>query len=263
MSTVIRDLHLVSDKDLELLVGKAREVLTAWAQEWLPGAASWAPTLEASCTNAGGLNEPPRAGWHGYAKSPIQPVTMWAAHSDTALTILAALLVGRQSTAPMDDADWALQVAAKALDELHARLLGEPLPASEAQPDLQLLSGVALVQEKTLGLSWIWQAGTLERHSAVALADGSGDSNSHVQPILSSLASQSVRLSVGLGEVEIPVADLAGLQTGDVIRFPALLKGAVPVVLGSKGAEKPVMQAQLCQLNGHVAVKLVSKQTVA
>jgi hypothetical protein len=263
MSAVIRDLYLVRDKDLDQLESKAREALTAWARDWLPGAPKWAPVLEALATNSSALQAPQCMGWHGFARGMAQHATMWAAQSEATLARLAAQLVGRQSTAPMADADWALQAAATAVDDLHARLLGQPLPADTALPELQALSGAVLLHETSLGLNWIWAASAHAGHKSTGLATAANISTVHLQPISSGLASQAVLLTVGLGEVEIPMADLVALQTGDVIRFPALLKGSVPVAFGPGGAEIPTAQAQLGQRDGHVAVKLVSKQTVA
>jgi flagellar motor switch/type III secretory pathway protein FliN len=59
---------------------------------------------------------------------------------------------------------------------------------------------------------------------------------------------------VGLGSVELPLAQLLDLQPGDVICLPTRLAEAVPIMLDGQ----PVAQGSLGHCGRHKAVQLVS-----
>lgn len=244
-SEVIRDLHLVDAAHGQALRAQVHDTLVDWARDWWPEADAWAP----HCTvhEAGEAEWAPSASiWtaHHGLKTPG-----WHGHGERTLALLAQRLVARESTTPLPQADWALQAAQSALDDLHQRLLGPVQPEVPAGPDLQPLSGVVCVHEASLALSWCFMPKAMPTPTAslpmTALSTG--------------LASQPVRLHAGLGEVEILVADLLALQAGDVIRFPARLRGGVSLSTERTPGAEPVFFAELGQRDAHVAVRLSAK----
>lgn len=252
--TIVRDLAPVRSQELAQRERSARDVLKAWAADWLPADAGWQPEVQAVCSTESAIETPTDSGsgaWQGHGKAS----SAWAGASDLASARLAALMSGRERTSPaLPETDWAWQAAGNALADLHARMLGgEPttgaMTANDGGPDLRRLSGVTVVKEASLGLSWAWAAVPPETGKPVTA----------VQALTDSLKTQRVQVAVGLGEVDITMSDLLALQIGDVIRFPALLKSPVPLSIGAgeQGA-KQAGQVQLGQQGGHVAVKLSS-----
>jgi flagellar motor switch/type III secretory pathway protein FliN len=238
LETNVRDLVPVRSQDLAQLERHARDVLKAWAADWLPVDAAWQPEVRAMCCTESTFDTGHETG-------------AWQAHDETRV---AAMMNGRERTAPaMPEADWTRQAAGHSLADLHVRMLGGELAAdsqgAESGPDLRQLSGVRVVTEASLGLSWAWAARPTEP----------GKPTTEVEALSASLSTQRVQLAVGLGEVDITMSDLLALQIGDVIRFPAMLKLPVPFSVGTESrSAKPAGQVQLGQLDGHVAVKLSS-----
>ncbi len=234
-TATVRDLIPVRDRDVQQRLQEAAAVVQAWAAQWLPAEAAWQPQLAVGCSTAAPLTDVP-------------PV--WAHACDAARARLAALLVGRAPGLPLSDDDWASQAAGSALADLHARMSAKAwgLAQEGRAPDLRKLSGAIVVTESSLGLHWVWQSSPVtppQSGQTAALTD--------------CVKTQQVRLSAGLGEVEIAVADLLALQMGDVIRFPALLKAPVPLALGTDGEMKASpLSAQLGEWHGRVAIKLSS-----
>lgn len=262
MSAVLtRDLFLVRDQERQALKERTREALLAWAKEWLPNAGAWSPALEVSCSTESQA-ESPSGTWLAFGKAGGQKAEAWSQVSEAAQARLASLLVARESTAPLAETDWAVQAASAALVDLHGRLLGAVVTADADQPDLKPLSGAIVVREKTLGATWVWSRGAYASAKAATSALAAKGAPG-VAALTDGLGQQRVVVSAGLGEVEIPVADLLALQIGDVIRFPATLKGQVPLSIGSSDERQHAAQVQLGQLDGHVAVKLVSKHSAA
>lgn len=254
-AALVREVHLPREQELLLLEQRVLDVMAAWARDWLPAADLWTPQVSVSMEPAAETSDVP---WRAFSKGGGLKAQAWASDSDRTKARLAALLVERESTDPLPPSDWAVSAALAALDELNVRLLGSPLSADQAQPDLRAWSGVLLVREESLSLCWAFapEAYAGDRPTVPAAPAA-------IQPLTLGLSRQKVQLSVGLGDVEIAVADLMALQTGDVIRFPALLKGSVPVSIELQGEETQIAQAQLGQQGGRVAVRLLSKQTVA
>ncbi|MGC4061433.1 MAG: FliM/FliN family flagellar motor C-terminal domain-containing protein [Aquabacterium sp.] len=255
-----RDLFLVRDEERQAVQTRVRDALLAWAKEWVPQAATWVPALDVSCATESEIGLP-TAAWQARGRAASASAGSWAQVGDAARRRLASMLVGRESTSPLADADWAVQAAAAAWDDLNTRLLGTAMEADAAQPDLARLSGAIVVRETSLDVAWVWA------RSAYAQPAGTGanviKATAGVAALTGSLGAQSVPVRAGLGEVDIAMADLLALQVGDVIRFPIALEGLVPLHIGAQAGTPPAAQAQLGQMDGHVAVKLVSKHSAA
>lgn len=261
MSAVpVRDLFIVRDAARQAHESRVADALSDWAKAWIPGDAGWSPRVVAACATEGALPSDGIEGWAAHGKPGATVAHAWSGAREGAARRLAALMTGCDSAAPLTDDDWAAQAAAAALRDLHARLMGPAMTsnAGAASPDLRLLAGTVIVREDILGLAWAFAPDALMVDAA-----RSAGSSATATPVTQGIASQQVRVSVGLGEVQIDVADLLGLQVGDVIRFPSTLKGPVAVDLGEPGQAKPAMDARLGQLNGHVAVQLQSKRAAA
>lgn len=252
----VRDLVLVRDADRQKQEQFVGDTLKAWATAWIPAQAGWKPKLETACSteqalDAGTLN------WsaHGVAGIASGTARGWSSQPADAVARLAALLVERESTAPLADTDWALKAAASALRDLHVRMLGAAANAEiTSSPDCRLLGGTVLVRERNLDLAWAWPV-----PAAASISKASAAAPATLAAVTQGVASQQVKLSAGLGEVEIELAELLALQIGDVIRFPTLLKGAVPVSIAQSAQTGPALQAKLGQREGHVALKLTVK----
>lgn len=256
----IRDLFLVREGERQALERKAREVVKAWASEWLPDTTTWAPQLETACATEASLHAP-HDNWFAQGAAGVHEAQAWsAAVSDATVPRLAAMLLGRESHTPLSDTDWAMQSAKVALNDLHARMLGAPLTGSASKPDLQRLSGAVMVCERSLGLTWVWSRSAYApmANKATALPPAQATA-----ALTAGLGAQRVQVSAGLGEVEIDMSELMALQMGDVIRFPSKLKGPILVDIGAPGHAKHAAQAQLGQRDGHVAIKLTSKSSAA
>lgn len=231
----VRDLILVPEGLRLQREQAAVAVLRDWAAEWIPGDANWQASVQSVCATEAAVD----AAAHDFAPA-----------SDAAKARLAALMIGRERGQALPDSDWALQSAAAALESLQTRMaaVAPGFAAPGQQPDLRKLSGVIVVKEQSLGLSWAW---------ATPVAEPAKPGS--VSAVSSFLAQQGVALAVGLGEVEIAVADLLALQIGDVIRFPSLLKSPVPLSIGTPGQTKlSPLRAKLGERDGHVAIQLAS-----
>ena len=231
----VRDLILVPEALRSQREQAALAVLRDWAAEWIPSDANWQASLQTVCSTELAID----AGAHEFAQA-----------SSAAQARLAAMMIGRERGQALPESDWAWQSAATALDALQARMaaLAPGFCAAGSQPDLRKLSGIVVVKELGLGLSWAWSTKEPEPSKP-----------GHVSAVSACLAQQPVSLAVGLGEVEIAVSDLLALQIGDVIRFPSLLKSPVPLSIGTRGdAKLSPLSAKLGEHDGHVAIQLAS-----
>lgn len=255
----VRDLFLVRDAERQQREHEVQEAVKKWAAGWMPASAAWSPKLDVACSTEAALALEAMS-WrqHGSALAG-EASRRWSAQEAGSVQRLAALMAGREGGMPLTEGDWSHQAAQTALQELHTAILGAVHGAAQAtagrddaQPDVRRLSGAVLVRERSLGLAWVWQPVAAQPKSVGAAP---------LAPLTASLAGQSVRVGVDLGEVEIEVGELLALQAGDVIRFPVGLKGPMPVHVGSTPAsarDRAALHGQLGQVQGHVAIQLQS-----
>ncbi len=251
MSTLeVRDLILVEQAALQTLAERGNAVLLAWAADWLaPGLCDWQPDVSVDCSNVAALDLP-ESEWLSTSPQAAGSRTAWAmAASPVVKAKLAGILLGQLSGGVATLGDWAIQTAEDALHDLNLRMLGAEVEAGGSQPDLTLYSGVTLLQDRKLGLSWVWAP---VRHQFNPTPEA-------LTPLNRGLRGQKVCLIAGLGEVEVSVAELLALQPGDVLCFPDALHG--PVHWSIEHATVPVprsARADLGQVDGHVAIRLTS-----
>lgn len=247
----VRDLILVEQAALQALAQRGRAVLQAWATEWLTRAVfDWQADVAVDCTNQEGLTNLPDTEWLSTSPQAAGARPAWATPASAQVQAkLAAIMLGQVPGEGERVGDWAMQTAEDALHDLHLRMLEAEAVAGGAQPDLALYSGVTLLHERTLGLSWAW-APVRQRFNAKPEA---------LTPLHRGLRGQEVRLIAALGKVEVSVAELLALQPGDVLCFPVPLQG--PVHWSIEHATAPVprsIRADLGRVDGRVAIRLTS-----
>lgn len=256
----IRDLALVRDTELGLVQQALTTPWRAWAHAW----GLDLPVDAALVASAVGSGEPlaDHAGLAWQAISTTPPgLAAWVHVPSGWRSKLAAQLVGRSTKSPMPDQDFALAAADRALADLLQRwrqALPEPTAwPAHASPDQawSAYSGALLLTEPRSGLRCL-----LGRAAYRALLPKATVSVA-APPVglLPTLAQYRLPVTLGLGEVEIPMSDLLGLQTGDVIQFPTRLSDDLPLTLAADVAPVPALRCQLGQLDGRLAVKVVAK----
>ena len=267
-NAVVRDLVLLREVELDVVRLALTTPWRAWAQTWgVDGAAD--VTLTASVA---GDSHADLAAQQWQALSPSGGASAAWVHVPAAMRAsLAAQLVGRSSKAPLPAQDFALVAAEAALVDLFKRLseqLQSAQTSAAAYADDEgaraqawsALSGAVLVTESRSGLQCL-----LARQSYQSLLPKTSVSGVTKPPIglLVTLAKQRVPVTLGLGEVDIPVSDLLGLQVGDVIQFPTRLSDELPLSVAAELVPVPALRCQLGQRDGHLAVKLASKTKAA
>jgi flagellar motor switch/type III secretory pathway protein FliN len=264
MSTpLIRDLALPRDAELALVQQALSQPWRQWAEAWgleLPADATLVVSranLESTDADADLAALDWQAGPSSAAWTHVP--TAWRAR-------LAAELVGRSSKAPLPEGDLSLAVADRALADLRQRWRealpaqqGQGLQASLAQAWLPY-SGALVVTDPGSGLRCLL---VHEAYRALLPQAKAPATTSAPTGLLSVLARHRLPITLGLGEVEIPVSDLLGLQTGDVIQFPIRLSDELPLTLAADVRPAPALNCQLGQLEGHLAIKVVAKAKAA
>ncbi|MDO9005731.1 MAG: FliM/FliN family flagellar motor C-terminal domain-containing protein [Aquabacterium sp.] len=256
----IRDLALVRDNELGLVQQALTSPWRDWAHAWgldLPVDA----TLVASAVSGGeSLADPAGLTWQAVSTTPPS-LAAWVHVPSGWRSKLAAQLVGRSTKSPMPDEDFALAAADRALADLLQRwrqALPEPtasLDAATPEQALSTYSGALLLTEPRSGLLCL-----LGRSAYRALLPKAATPvATPATGLLPTLAQHRLPVTLGLGEVEIPMSDLLGLQTGDVIQFPTRLSDDLPLTLAASVAPAPALRCQLGQLEGHLAIKVVAK----
>ncbi|MES2089664.1 MAG: FliM/FliN family flagellar motor C-terminal domain-containing protein [Pseudomonadota bacterium] len=267
---MVRDLFLLRDAELDAV----RLALTAPWQSW---AQAWGVTnaIDARLTARAASDlqdELVALKWQ-----PVSPaagaVLEWVHVPASMRAALAAQLLGRSSKAALPAEDFALLAADAALADLFKRL-SAALPSAAAASSAagytdaegaraqacSPLSGAVLLAEPIFGMQCL-----LARQAYQSLVPTSGLAAPSKAPVglISTLAKQRVPITLGLGEVDIPVSDLLGLQVGDVIQFPTRLSDELPLAVAAEVVPKPALRCQLGQRDGHLAVKLVAKTKAA
>ncbi|RZL01580.1 MAG: FliM/FliN family flagellar motor switch protein [Rubrivivax sp.] len=265
MSTpVTRDLTLLRDAESALVQQALTPAWRQWAQDWgleLPADAA----LVASPANAAS-GDLAAASWQALPSTQAAWVHMPAGWR----TSLAAELIGRTAKAPLPEDDLSLTVADKALADLlqrwgqvlPAQAIAPGVPQAQARPEQAWLpyAGAVLLTDPRSGLYCL-----LGRDAYRALLPKPKASAAASAPVglLGILARHHLPVSLGLGEVEIPVSDLLGLQTGDVIQFPVRLSDELPLTVAADVRPVPALNCQLGQRDGRLAIKVVAKAKAA
>lgn len=256
----IRDLALVRDTELGLIQQALTAPWRAWAHAWgldLPVDAA----LVASAVSSGeALADHAGLTWQAVSTTP-PGLAAWVQVPSGWRSKLAAQLVGRSTKSPMPDEDFALTAADRALGDLLQRWrqalpepAGSPGPATPEQA-WSAYSGAVLLTEPRSGLRCL-----LGRAAYLALLPkATVPATPSPAGLLPTLAQHRLPVTLGLGEVEIPMSDLLGLQTGDVIQFPTRLIDDLPLTLSADVAPVPALRCQLGQLEGHLAIKVVAR----
>lgn len=265
-----RDILLWSDSALQRLLAAVREVWRTRASAWLPAGRraddglQVQPLLDHQPDIAASL-----ANWRACGMTTDGEVSAWRGHDDNGAVALACQLVEREQASLPSSDDWALDAAWALLNDIEAgwRMTEHLLPEETGQRsmDIHPLAGAVILSHPRLGLRWLLSP-TMARTLAgpgSREAPGTPAAQMPAPPWTSLLSKQRIGLSVGLGHVDIAVADLLELRSGDVVRFPALLKEPLRVQLPQAQGGGDVLTAQLGQHNGHTALKVVGKPPAA
>jgi flagellar motor switch/type III secretory pathway protein FliN len=227
----------------ELLEQRVRQ----WARDWFPAR----PPLRLECFPAG-LE---RRDWLGFSNAAGEWCALGAAEAE--IEALAAELCG--ASARPGASALAAEAARAALHELAATLAGGSVsPLEQAAPDFAAPGSAAFTARVTLGAAALrlvaspeWTLRALrERLPAPAAAPLAGRREA--------IASRPVALRVVAGWAEIELAELRGLQAGDVITLAARVERPMSLVL--EGREAPLCGARVGLKDGRRAAALVSSR---
>jgi flagellar motor switch/type III secretory pathway protein FliN len=259
---VTRDLALLRPTDLTLVEQALTSPWRQWAEAWgleLPIDA--ALVASAPGPESAALSD---LGWQPlHSASPS--LAAWTHVPADWRAKLAAQLIGRSGKASLPEDDFSLAAADRALDDLLQRWRQALPEASAAQGGAYPVqveqawlpyAGAVLLTESRSGLMCL-----LGREAYHPLLPQAKAAAAATVPsgLLRTLAQHRLPVSLGLGEVEIPVSDLLGLQTGDVIQFPIRLSDELPLTLAADASPAPALTCQLGQLDGRLAIKVVAK----
>jgi flagellar motor switch/type III secretory pathway protein FliN len=261
-----RDLALLLATDLTLLEQTLAQPWRQWAEAW----GLDLPLDAALAASAAGPDSAELADLNWQAFPSARPsLAAWTHVPTDWRARLAAQLIDRSSKAALPEGDFSLAAADRALADLLQRwrqALPEPAFAQDAGYPAQAeqawlpYAGAIVLTEPRSGLRCL-----LGRSAYRALLPQAKASATAAAPsgLLRTLAQHRLPITLGLGEVEIPVSDLLGLQTGDVIQFPIRLSDELPLTLAADVSPAPALTCQLGQLDGRLAIKVVAKAKAA
>jgi flagellar motor switch/type III secretory pathway protein FliN len=218
-----------------------------WARDWFPAR----PPLRLECFPA----DLERREWLGFANPAGE---WWAlAAAEAEIDALAAELCGAPGRA--GPSALAAEAARAALHDLAAALAGGSVsPLEQVTPDFAAPGSAAFTARVTLGGAALrlvaspeWTLRALrERLPAPAPAPLAGRRQA--------IASRPVSLRVVAGWAEVELAELRGLQAGDVITLHARVERPMSLVL--EGREAPLCGARVGLKDGRRAAALVSSR---
>lgn len=242
----VRDLHVLRETDIRNARTAVLDIWRAWSKDWLPPKAAGIDIAVDSHPSEGWCQAKTCSGWAQQGSEPFS----WLAVQASSTNALACLLIGRDSTVPLSAGDWALSTAQNALDDLWARLLGHQV-SDGCEPSLpQPHSGDLYVDVPALGLHMRLSFPAFRAWCARQPAA----KPSEIRALSKALNHGRVSLVVQLQGIELAVADLQELNTGDVIRLPTALTEDLMVecLAGTASFSRP---AKLGQLDAHLAIQ--------
>jgi flagellar motor switch/type III secretory pathway protein FliN len=191
---------------------------------------------------------------------------VWQAHAGDAAQLLAHLLVSADAEQAMPAHDWSLGAAEQLITQLNACLgqvssAASPsmgYPSSQLATALMPFSGAVVLDMSALGMRWLLLHSTYQNCLQSAAPS---KANEKPAPLSAAglVSDQHLTLEVGLGQVDISVAELMGLQVGDVVRFPALLDTPLAAEIVSAHPSVCLLKVELGQRQSRLAVKVVDK----
>lgn len=264
MSTAeIRDICLLSATTCQQLQSALQARVADVIKPWVPAAALNHFDL---CVSA--LDPLAHAGIDWQCTDGLVTVSsnVWQTHAGDAVQLLARLLVSADAEQAVPAHDWSLGAAEQLITQLNACLgqVSSTPPPSMGYPSSPLatalmpFSGAVVLDMSALGLRWLLPHATYQNCLQSAAPS---KANEKPAPLSAAglVSDQHLTLEVGLGQVDITVAELMGLQVGDVVRFPALLDTPLAAEIVSAHAPVSLLKVELGQRQSRLAVKVVDK----
>lgn len=237
MSTaIVRDLVLPTSGDLERVRQTVSECVRAWRSQWAQPGADDLTALDVQVEEAS-LQDIAMHAWR-----PLREgcAGAWLPSGPQGKEPMRDLVIGRPAAGAVraaSDLGWGTVILTEAHEDLVTRLAGHlasqhvgmqvDAHASQATPLCRPYDGLLKIGIPALG----WQLLLDGNRLASMRMPRQGVARAPVEPVaLTEIVQKDVvKIELLLGETEAALGDLLVLRAGDVIRFPTLLKDALPV----------------------------------